>query len=79
MSSLTKDERKAAADLEKLEEHKRAVGPTMEKGGSTLATVKRRAGFLDDEDFEDACESEDEHWRDPDAQDGEGDGDEMEE
>ncbi|KAK5118225.1 hypothetical protein LTR85_008205 [Meristemomyces frigidus] len=58
---LTKDERKAAAELEQLEAHKRAIGPTMDKTGVRMANKKRRFGFLDDEDFEDEVESEGEH------------------
>ncbi|KAK4544946.1 hypothetical protein LTR36_003851 [Oleoguttula mirabilis] len=61
VAHMTKDERKAAADLEKLEAHKRAVGPSMDKTGVRMANKKRRLGFLDDEDFEDEVESEGEH------------------
>lgn len=56
--ALTKEERKAEADLRELEEHKRAVGFAMEKGGCTLAGKKRRTGFLDDEEFEDEIEED---------------------
>lgn len=60
-AQLNKDERKAAAELEALEKHKRAVGPSMDRTGVRLANKKRRVGFLDDEDFEDEVESENEH------------------
>ncbi|KAI7376680.1 hypothetical protein KC336_g19715, partial [Hortaea werneckii] len=55
---LTKDERKAAAELEELEQQKIAVGPSMDRTGVRMANSKRRKGFLDDEDFEDEVESE---------------------
>ncbi|KAI7006571.1 hypothetical protein KC362_g18180, partial [Hortaea werneckii] len=55
---LTKDERKAAAELEELEQQKVAVGPSMDRTGVRMANSKRRKGFLDDEDFEDEVESE---------------------
>ncbi|RMY25076.1 hypothetical protein D0866_11217 [Hortaea werneckii] len=55
---LTKDERKAAAELEELEQQKAAVGPSMDRTGVRMANSKRRKGFLDDEDFEDEVESE---------------------
>ena len=57
----TAEERKAAAEIEKLERRKREVGVLMEKGGATWANAKRRRGFLDDEEFEDEVESEGEH------------------
>ncbi|KAI7502885.1 hypothetical protein KC367_g1901 [Hortaea werneckii] len=55
---LTKDERKAAAELEELEQQKVAVGLSMDRTGVRMANSKRRKGFLDDEDFEDEVESE---------------------
>ena len=58
---LTKEERKAAAELEALEQRKKAVGPVMERLGVRLANRKRRGGFLDDEDFEDEVVSEGEN------------------
>ncbi|KAM0717382.1 hypothetical protein Q7P37_007234 [Cladosporium fusiforme] len=54
----SKDERVAFAELQKLKERKKAVGPTMEKTGVRIANSKRRMGFLDDENFEDFVESE---------------------
>ncbi|KAK3114001.1 hypothetical protein LTR53_008105 [Teratosphaeriaceae sp. CCFEE 6253] len=68
---MNKDERKAAAELAELEEHKKAVGPTMEKTGASWAIAKRKAGFLDDEDFEDEVRSEGEAWVDPDGEEDE--------
>ncbi|KAK4574566.1 hypothetical protein LTR86_001407 [Recurvomyces mirabilis] len=56
--SLSRDDKKAKAELDGLVRHKRVVGVVLEKGGSTFANAKRRAGFLDDEDFEDEVESE---------------------
>lgn len=56
---LTKEEKEAVIELKKLEDHKKAVGVTMEKEGCTLANKKRRMGFLDDEDFEDTIEESD--------------------
>ena len=50
---ISKAERDLGAPLKKLEEHQRAVGPSMDRMGCVLATEERRAGFLDDEDFED--------------------------
>ncbi|KAK3721391.1 hypothetical protein LTR37_003267 [Vermiconidia calcicola] len=41
------------AELKKLEEQKRAVGPTMGRMGCVLVDDGRREGFLDDEEFED--------------------------
>ena len=35
-----------------LEKKKREIGPGVDRGGATLATPKRRLGFIDDEDFE---------------------------
>lgn len=58
----TKDERKAAAELEELEKRKRVVGPNMDRIGVRLANRKRRVGFLDDEEFEDEVGSEGEHY-----------------
>lgn len=58
-----KDERVGFAELQKLKERKKAVGPTMEKTGVRLANSKRRMGFLDDENFEDFVESEGEGSR----------------
>ena len=57
-ADLSKDERIAQQELQKLKERKMAVGPTMEKTGVRLANEKRRMGFLDDENFEDIVESE---------------------
>lgn len=59
----SKDERVAFAELQKLKERKKVVGPTMEKTGVRLANSKRRMGFLDDENFEDFVESEGEGSR----------------
>ena len=59
--SLSKDEKKAKAELGGLVKHKRVVGVLVEKGGATFANGKRRAGFLDDEDFEEEVESEGVH------------------
>lgn len=53
-----KDGRVARAELQKLKERKKAVGPSLEKTGVRLANDKRRIGFLDDENFEDIVESE---------------------
>ena len=53
------DERAAAAELQKLEEAKKAVGVCMGTEGTRLANAKRRLGFLDDEDFDDVVESTD--------------------
>ena len=50
---ISKAERDITAPLKKLEEHQKAVGPTMDRMGCILANEQRRAGFLDDEDFED--------------------------
>ncbi|KAK5136628.1 hypothetical protein LTR08_002642 [Meristemomyces frigidus] len=58
---MTKDERKAAAELGELEAQKRVVGVEMDRLGVRMASRKRRVGFLDDEDFEDEMGSEDEH------------------
>lgn len=55
---LTKDEKKAAAELEELEQQKAIIGPSMDRTGVRMANNKRRKGFLDDEDFEDEIESE---------------------
>ena len=41
------------AELKKLKEQKRAVGPTMGRMGCVLVDDGRREGFLDDEEFED--------------------------
>lgn len=54
----SKDERVARAELQKLKDRKKAVGPSLEKTGVRLANDKRRMGFLDDENFEDVVESE---------------------
>jgi len=62
---MTKDERQAVAEVEALRLHKQRVGPVMEKEGSTVANQKRRAGFLDDEDFEDEVVSEGEKAPEP--------------
>ena len=79
VGASSKDERAAAAELQKLEERKRATGFSIEKTGSRLANGKRRMGFLDDEDFEDLvpAEGETESEKD-DAEDG-GNDDAMEE
>ncbi|KAK5720742.1 hypothetical protein LTR15_006703 [Elasticomyces elasticus] len=59
---LSKDAKEALEELECLENHKKAVGVTMERTGAVFANKKRRQGFLDDEDFEDEVESEGVHW-----------------
>lgn len=55
---MSKVQKKAAAELNELEDHKKRVGVVMEKTGSRFVTDKRRRGFLDDEDFEDEIQSE---------------------
>ena len=54
----SKDEREAAAELKKLEDFKRIVGPLFGPEGTILANAKRRRGFLHDEDFEDVVEED---------------------
>ncbi len=46
------------APLKRLEEHKRIIGPLMDRMGCVLVDDERRAAFLDDEDFEDEIESD---------------------
>lgn len=53
---IPKLERDAGAELQKLAEHKRIVGPTMDRQGCVLASEERRRTFLGDEDFEDVVE-----------------------
>ncbi|KAK4494836.1 hypothetical protein PRZ48_014192 [Zasmidium cellare] len=50
---FTKEQREAAAELQKLRDKKEREGWIMGQEGSRLVTDKRRRGFLDDEDFED--------------------------
>ncbi|KAF2162715.1 hypothetical protein M409DRAFT_68986 [Zasmidium cellare ATCC 36951] len=50
---MTKEQREAAAELQKLRDQKLREGVIMGREGSRLANDKRRRGFLDDEDFED--------------------------
>ncbi|KAH9820910.1 zinc finger protein [Teratosphaeria destructans] len=57
-AGMTKDERKAAESLKKLDDHKKQVGVVMEQTSGIVANRKRRQGFLDDEDFEDEEESD---------------------
>lgn len=52
------DVRGAAAEVQKLQDFKRAIGPSLGPEGTVLANEKRRRGFLDDEDFEDVVESD---------------------
>lgn len=56
---MSRDERDAEEELKKLEDRQRAVGIVMGRTGSRLANEKRRAGFLDDEDYEDEISEED--------------------
>lgn len=55
---ITKAEREAAAELEKLEDCKGIVGPTMDRQGCILASKERRETFLSEEDFEDVVQVE---------------------
>jgi len=58
MGGGSKDERTAAAELEKLTQRQRDVGLTLGKGGVRFANAKRRMGFVDDEEFEDVVSSD---------------------
>lgn len=62
---MTRDERHASTELEAFRLHKQRIGLVMEKEGCTLANQKRRAGFLDDEDFEDEVVSDGEKEPEP--------------
>lgn len=45
--------------LQHLEAKKKAIGPFIDRGGSTLANDHRRRGFYDDEDFEGEVSADD--------------------
>lgn len=55
---VSKDERVAAAELEKLSQRQRDVGLSLVKGGVRFANAKRRMGFVDDESFEEIVSSD---------------------
>jgi len=52
------DEEKALEIQRSAEKRKREIGPGVDRGGATLATDKRRLGFVDDEDFEEIVDDE---------------------
>ncbi|PNS18410.1 hypothetical protein CAC42_6227 [Sphaceloma murrayae] len=56
---LSEDQREDETKLQQLEAKKLILGPAFDKGGATLATVKRRKGLYDDEDFEGETDADD--------------------
>ena len=58
LGGVSKDERVAAAELEKLRQRQRDVGFSLVKGGVRFANGKRRMGFVDDEDFEEVVDGD---------------------
>lgn len=58
LGGVSKDERVAAAELEKLKHRQRDVGLSLVKGGVRFANEKRRMGFVDDEQFEEVVSSD---------------------